>query len=124
MSQRTTMTRKMSFEFADYVKAKYLESGLNNVKFAAQATEHLPFPVTQTMVRTMLQDLDIAPNVSRNTAVGRANVQLLSARVVELEAQVQRLVSMYYNCDMVQTMARWQHHQDSLTDWDTTKEAV
>ena len=118
MSARTTMTRKMSFAFRDFVMVRYVESGMNNVDFARHATEHLPFPVTQAMVRTMLQDLDIAPNVVRNTAVGRTNVQLLSARVEELEAQVQRLAT------MVQAMARWQHHKDSLTDWDTSKEAV
>ena len=90
MSIRTTMTRKMSFAFRDFVVVRYVESGMNNVDFARHATEHLPFPVTQAMVRTMLQDLDIAPNITRQTAAGRVNTQ---ARIAELEDRFDRFTS-------------------------------
>jgi len=113
--ERTTMTRKMSFAFADFIEAQYKATGLNNVEFARHATEHLPFPVTQTMVRSMCRDLDIPPNVTRQTAQGQANVQLLTDRVGALEEQVKFLV---------QTVRALAKRQINLTDWDTTKKPV
>jgi hypothetical protein len=89
---RTSISRKQAFTVADYIKSTYVDSGLDNVAFAKQATEYLGLTIRKITIANLLEDLEIPANHGRRKPTDSVGDCLaLTARVQALEEQMQKL---------------------------------
>lgn len=98
---KNRLSRADTFKIADYIRAEYTKSGLNNVQFAAKVNAAMPnlsFPISREVIQKMVNDLGIPQNHPKvrdyegqcTTAVAR--ISALEDQVAKLAKLVQELV--------------------------------
>lgn len=87
------LTHAQMFKLGDLIRVKYTESGLDNVKFAAFASETLGIQVSRQTVERTVNDLELPQNrpMSRRQTITVGDCIGLVQRVAALEDQVSKL---------------------------------
>lgn len=96
LAMKNRLTRADTFRVADYIRAEYTKSRLNNVQFAAKVNEalpNLPFPISRQVIQEMVNDLGIPQNKPK-VSTGAEECTSAMARISALEDQMAKLAKL------------------------------
>lgn len=83
--KRNSFSLSQKLQFAEYMKAHYTISGLDNSEFAKQAAAALGFPVSQNQVFLYRTELELPPNKPRAKEGKTSRLSALEKRIEILE---------------------------------------
>lgn len=89
-TQRNILSMALQYQLMNYVKDKYVESGLFDAEFATKAQEELKFPISPGNVKGCRDALGIPANYTARVKPQHYDEEFhfLKGRVDELEQQL------------------------------------